>query len=63
MTLNLDIGPLTWKPLAAQIQWTRLSGAVASTDDRHKFAPLAALTVGMRYESTFGILPMHSRCV
>jgi iron complex outermembrane recepter protein len=61
LTLNLDIAPPAWKPLAAQMQLTRLSGAVATADDRSQLAPLTVLSVGMRYESTWSNHPMSIR--
>ena len=59
--LNLDVAPPSWKPLAAQMQLTRLSGAVATADDSSQLAPLTVLSIGMRYESTFSNHPMSIR--
>jgi iron complex outermembrane receptor protein len=61
LTLNLDLAPPAWKPFAAQVQLTRLSGAVATADDRAKLDPITVLALGVRYESTFGNHPMSIR--
>ncbi len=59
--LNLDVAPPAWKPLAAQMQLTRLSGAVATADDSALLAPLTVLSIGLRYESTLRNYPMSIR--
>jgi iron complex outermembrane recepter protein len=61
LTLNLDLAPPAWKPLAAQMQLTRQSGAAATADDRSTLAPLTVLAVGMRYESTISSHPWSIR--
>ena len=61
LMLNLDVAPPAWKPFAAQMQLTRLSGAVATADDSSLLAPLTVLSIGVRYESTFSNHPMSIR--
>ena len=61
LTLNLDVAPPAWKPLAAQLQITRLSGAAATADDRSFLGALTVLAVGMRYDSTIHKRPLSVR--
>ena len=53
LTLNLtaDYAPARWHPLAASLQWSRLSARVATTDDRYFLPVLSTLGVGLRYEA------------
>jgi iron complex outermembrane receptor protein len=61
LTLNLDLAPAAWKPLAAQLQLTRVSGGVATADDTALLAPITVLLLELRYASTIGGRPLSVR--
>ena len=61
LTLNLDLAPEAWKPLAAQLQLNRRSGGVATADDRVRLDPITTVAVGARYEGKLRTHPFSVR--
>ena len=61
LTLNLDVAPEAWKPLAAQLALNRRSGGAASADDRLTLDTVTTLAVGARYEGKVRAHPFSVR--
>jgi iron complex outermembrane receptor protein len=60
-TVNLDYAPARWGPLAASLQWNRLSSRVATTNDGSYLPPLATLAAGVRFRWTLRSRPWTLR--
>jgi iron complex outermembrane receptor protein len=61
LTVNLDYAPPGWGPLAASLQWTRLSPRVDTTDNSSYLPSLATLGAGLRCRWTMLERPWTAR--